>query len=420
MKPSVGLSRSAFDLSPLHPYTWSMVESVARASPVGNDPSAKILVVEDEPDVRAFLVRALESAGFTVDPTTNGADALERARTIEYDVIVSDVRMPRMGGLDLLREIRSFDLDVPLILLTGAPDFDTAVAAVEHGAYRYLVKPIDIDLLIETVRRASTTHRIASLRREAMDVVGLPKLQLGDVAALQARFQSALDKLYMAFQPIVAWPKREVFAYEALVRSDEPALANPVGLLDAAERLDKSHELGRVIRAAVVESVADLDPAVRVFVNLNAAELNDNHLVSTAAPLSTIAQRVVLEITERSALDRVDGLMTRRRKLREMGFHVAIDDLGAGYAGLSSFSLLDPEFVKLDRSLVTNVHVEPRRLKIVQGMAELCGQLGIRVICEGVETVQEHAALADAGIELFQGYLFARPARGFPDPTWPG
>jgi EAL domain-containing protein (putative c-di-GMP-specific phosphodiesterase class I) len=378
----------------------------------------RILVVDDEPDVRAFLVRALESLDYSIDATGNGTDALARVRTRPYDAIISDLRMPGIGGLELLRAIREHDLDVPVILLTGAPDFQTAVEAVEYGAFRYLVKPVDIDVLLDTVRRAVMVHRVARLRREAMDLVALPRLELGDRASLQARFSNALAKLYMAFQPIVHCKTRSVLAYEALVRSEEPALANPVGLLDAAERLGRSHELGRRIRAAVAEAASDAPPDALLFVNLNAAELNDNELLSAQAPLSRISARVVLEVTERSALDRVDGLMTRRRKLRDLGFRVAIDDLGAGYAGLSSFSQLDPEFVKLDRSLVQNLHEDPRRLKIVQGMAELCRQLGMHVICEGVETRHERDALTEAGLELLQGYLFARPERGFPSPSW--
>ena len=377
-----------------------------------------VLLADDDQAVRELLARVLIGMGYEVDSASDGQRALEFVRTNHYDVIVTDLMMPNLDGLALLRSVREYDLDVPVILLTGMPDFESAVRAVEYGAFRYLVKPVDVDVLVDAVRRAVTVHRIARLRREAIEVVGLPKLQLGDRASLHARFNNALDKLFMVFQPIVNVQTRSVLAYEALVRSGEPALANPVGLLDAADRLGRAHELGRTIRARVRAAAEEAPPDVLLFVNLNAAELNDNELLSGSAPLAGIAERVVLEVTERSALDRVDGLMTRRKKLRDLGFRVAVDDLGAGYAGLSSFSQLDPEFVKLDRSLVQDVGDDPRRLKIVEGIATLCRELDMQVICEGVETTSERAAVGDAGVELMQGYLFARPDRGFPTPSW--
>lgn len=378
-----------------------------------------VLVVDDDPDIRALLLRVLQDADYDCDAVSDGRIALERLAQASYDVIITDIRMPSLGGLELLRAIREHDLDVPVILLTGMPDFDTAVTAVEYGAFRYLVKPVDLDVLLETVARALTVSRIARLRREAIELVGSNPLQLGDRASLDARFSKALDALWMAFQPIVHLPSRTVLAYEALARSDEPSLPTPAGLFDAAERLDRAHDLGRATRARVAAAAADAPSGVLLFVNVNAAELNDNELISQAAPLSAMSGRVVIEVTERSALDRVDGLTVRRRRLRELGFRIAVDDLGAGYAGLSSFSVLDPEFVKLDMSLVRGVDTQPRKLRIVEGIASLCSKLGLSVVCEGVETREELVALTGAGIELFQGYFFARPARGFPEPRWP-
>ena len=105
--------------------------------------------------------------------------------------------------------------------------------------------------------------------------------------------------------------------------------------------------------------------------------------------------------------------------LRELGFRIAVDDLGAGYAGLSSFSQLEPEFVKLDMSLVRGVDASTRKRSVIRAMAQLCTHdLTIEVISEGVETTQERDALTQEGCDLLQGYLFAKPGRGFPMPLW--
>ncbi|HEX7488784.1 MAG TPA: EAL domain-containing protein, partial [Anaeromyxobacteraceae bacterium] len=220
-------------------------------------------------------------------------------------------------------------------------------------------------------------------------------------------------------QPIVQSSERRVFAYEALVRSEEPTLPGPLDLFDAAGRLGRVHELGRVIRRKVTEAAEAAPANVLLFVNVHSEELTDDELLSEGAALSGVAGRVVLEVTERSSLARVTGLPARLATLRELGYRVAIDDLGAGYAGLSSFSQLDPDFVKLDMSLVRGVDQAPRQRSIVRGIAHLCTEdLGIRVVCEGVESRAERDVLVADGLDLFQGYLFARPGRGFPEPSW--
>jgi EAL domain-containing protein (putative c-di-GMP-specific phosphodiesterase class I) len=98
------------------------------------------------------------------------------------------------------------------------------------------------------------------------------------------------------------------------------------------------------------------------------------------------------------------------RSLRALGFRIAIDDLGAGYAGLTSFAILEPEVVKLDMSLVRGVNDEPIKRRLVSSMVTLCKELGILVVAEGIETEAERETLASVGCDLLQGFLLGRPA----------
>jgi EAL domain-containing protein (putative c-di-GMP-specific phosphodiesterase class I) len=123
-------------------------------------------------------------------------------------------------------------------------------------------------------------------------------------------------------------------------------------------------------------------------------------------------------MTERASLYDVNDIAQRVNALKALGFDIAIDDLGAGYAGLTSFTQLDPAVAKLDMSLARGVDLDPRRQSIVRSMKSLCDQLGTAVITEGVETAAERDMLASLGCDLLQGYLFAKPQRGFPTPTW--
>jgi len=148
-----------------------------------------------------------------------------------------------------------------------------------------------------------------------------------------------------------------------------------------------------------------------VFVNIHSLDLADASLLSSDGPLSRCARRVVIEVTERASLEAVPDARARIRTLREMGFRIAVDDLGAGYAGLSSFVALEPEIVKLDIGLVRGADAEPVKQKLIASICGLCRDLGILVVAEGVETASEREILVRLGCDLLQGYLIGRPQR---------
>jgi EAL domain-containing protein (putative c-di-GMP-specific phosphodiesterase class I) len=238
--------------------------------------------------------------------------------------------------------------------------------------------------------------------------------ETGD-GALGASLDRALDSLWMAYQPIVGAITGSLFGYEALLRSDEPALCQPAAVLDAAERLGRVHDLGRTVRCRATEPMRNAPPSALLFINLHPMELTDEALTALSAPLTCMARRVVLEITERSSLEWIGDVPFRVAQLRELGFRIAIDDLGVGYSGLASFAQLEPEFVKLDMSLVRDVHKNPIKQKLVRSMTALCKDMGITVVAEGIELIEERDTVVELGCDLLQGYLLAQPGRAFPE-----
>lgn len=376
-----------------------------------------ILLVDDEPTITRGYARNLTASGYQVVVAHDGMEAAALFRERAFDVIISDISMPGMSGLELLRAVREHDLDVPVILMTGGPAMQSAVEAMEYGAHRYLVKPIDPAHLDEVVARAGRMHQMARVRREALEQYRAGGRQVGDRAGLEARFDRALATIWIAYQPIISWASRTLFAYEALVRNEEPALRSPSDLFDAAERLGRLHELGRIIRQRVADTLRDVPHMQLVFVNVHTADLQDDSLFHPSSPLSGYAQRVVLEITERAALDQVKDLMARMAQLRQMGYRIAVDDLGAGYAGLTSFAQLEPEVVKVDMSLVRGIDSSPTKQKLLSSIIGLCRDLKIQIIAEGIETAAERDTLIRLGGDLCQGYLFAHPGRPFPVPN---
>jgi EAL domain-containing protein (putative c-di-GMP-specific phosphodiesterase class I) len=369
----------------------------------------RVLVVDDDvPTARGFG-RVLSAAGFSVTIAHDGAEAAGLAAQKGFDAILSDIAMPGMDGIALLRAVREHDLDVPVILITGGPAIESAVEAMEYGALLYLIKPIEGQELEDVVTRAVRLHQMARIKREALELFHMDGKALGDRASLEARFESALSTLWVAYQPIVSWSAQHVFAWEALVRNKEPTLRSPPDLFEAAERLGRLQELGRVIRDRVARTADELPSGGLLFVNVHALELDDESLFSEHAPLSKHAKQVVLEITERAPIDKIRDVGNRVAQLRALGYRIAVDDLGAGYAGLASFAHLEPEVVKVDMSLIRGLDRSPMKQKLLSSIVALCQELGIKMIAEGIETEEEREALVSLGGDLCQGYLFARP-----------
>jgi EAL domain-containing protein (putative c-di-GMP-specific phosphodiesterase class I) len=378
----------------------------------------RVLLVDDEEILLHAFRRILTDAGYDVVTASDGGEAAACVAASSFDAIVSDIAMPALTGLEFLRVVRERDLDVPVILMTANPSVATAAQAIQLGVLAYLSKPIDAAEMTATIARAVHMHQLARIKREALDYLKSAGPWMGDRAGLEVHFSSALDTFWMAYQPIVSWSARKVFAFEALLRPTVAALPHPGAVIAAAERLGRLHDLGRRLRDHAADTVVDAAEVPSVFVNLHTQDLLDERLFALDVPLSRMAERVVLEITERESVDHVPDLRERVQRLRSMGFRIAVDDLGADYAGLTSFAQLEPDIVKIDMSLVRDVDKEPTKQRLIGSILTLCREMDIQVVCEGVETEPERDALLRLGCDLFQGYFFARPGRPFPTATF--
>lgn len=375
--------------------------------------AGRVLLVDDEPAYLRAMERILSSAGYDVKTAVDGGDAVRFLRDQVLDVVVSDIRMPGTDGVDLLRYSRTVQPDLPVILITGAPSVETAIQALDYGAYKYLLKPVDPDELKRVTQKAVQMAQMARLRKEALSVA-----REGSVdPQMRAAFGEALADMWMAFQPIIR-SGGELYGHEALMRVKHARIAHPGEMLDAAEQLGALEELGRKVRSLSALPVQATPASGMLFVNLHPRDLDDAELLDRDSPLAKIADRVVLEITERSSVSDVQNLRRKIVELRELGFRIAVDDLGAGYAGLTSFALLEPDIVKIDMTLVRDLDKSPVKQRLIRSITNLCQDMGISVVGEGVETREEQASLVALGCDLFQGYLFAKPSKPFPAFGW--
>lgn len=215
-----------------------------------------------------------------------------------------------------------------------------------------------------------------------------------------------------AFQPIVNTTTKTVASYEALVRGTNNESAWSIFQQITPEHM---HYFDLLLRENAIPLAAKLG----ITCNLNLNFLPGALLVSDEAISTTIdvanqcgmrLDKIVIEITEGEAIDDHSGFVESISKYRSLGIKFSLDDFGAGYAGLNLLAEFQPDDIKLDMSLIRNIDSNGPRQAIVRGIMCTCNDLGIEIIAEGVETNEEYYWLKGEGIELFQGYLFAKPA----------
>jgi len=375
------------------------------------------LVVDDDPLVLKSMRRTLTRLGFSVDTAPDGRAATRQLSSTQYHCVISDISMPKLGGIGLLTALREHEVDVPVILVTGEPAVDTAVQAVEYGALHYLSKPVDFSQLERVIEKGLRQgERLRTLRHDNDDEVRAASDDR-ERDVLDRNLSAALDQMWMAFQPLVRVKDGTVYGHEALLRSDEKSLPHPGAIIEAAEKLGRLGELGQRIRTETASTYRAGGRDDFLFVNLHPRDLQDPVLHAPEAPLHVIADRVVLEITERSTLNAVSDFPKHIAALREKGYRIAIDDLGSGYAGLNSLAMLEPDIVKLDMTLIRDVHLHATKQKIIRSFTSVCKDMGMIVVAEGIENAEERDVLVRLGCDLMQGYFFGRPARLAGEPT---
>ncbi len=216
----------------------------------------------------------------------------------------------------------------------------------------------------------------------------------------------------MAFQPIVKFSTGEIFAHEALVRGQNGESA---GKVFAHVNAENTYMFDQTCRVRAIKDAARCGIDTNLSINFmpNAvyqAETCIRKTLEAAAEVDFPLERIIFEVTETDQIPDRPHLRNILDYYKQRGFRTAIDDFGEGYAGLNLLAEFVPDFVKLDMALVRSVDSDRNRRTIIQHLIRLCEDLKIEVIAEGVETVEERDTILDLGVDMFQGYLFAKPA----------
>ncbi len=234
----------------------------------------------------------------------------------------------------------------------------------------------------------------------------------GPNACVGCRDGQSLDwEFDYAYQPIVEVSTRSIFAHEALVRGPE---GQGAATILSKVNDNNRYQFDQACRVKAVAGAAELGMQERLSINFlpNAVYRPEVCIRTTFAAAKTHGfpcERIIFEVTEGERVQDRPHLVSIFRAYREFGFLTAIDDFGAGYAGLNLLAEYQPDIVKIDMDLVRNVDHSTAKQAIILGINRICHDLGVRVLAEGIETRDERDFLLSAGIDLMQGYWFSKP-----------
>jgi EAL domain-containing protein (putative c-di-GMP-specific phosphodiesterase class I) len=229
------------------------------------------------------------------------------------------------------------------------------------------------------------------------------------------------ESIHTVFQPIVDLVHNEIIGYEALSRG-------PVGteyefpylLFDVATETELVFELDRLCRKKALQSAKGIFPERKLFMNCVASavhdpEFKDSFLISLLEELKLDPNNIVLEVTEKEAIDNYDVFREAVKYYSDLGFAIAVDDTGTGYSSLETVIELKPQYIKIDISIVRGIDKNVLKQQLIKAMVGLSLEIDSVVIAEGIETKEELITLKQLGVHVGQGYLFAKPGPAFPD-----
>ena len=223
------------------------------------------------------------------------------------------------------------------------------------------------------------------------------------------------EELSVVFQPIVNTQTGRTICLESLARWDNPTLGKvpPDVFIRSAEQSGMINQLTSILLAKTLQAVAHWPQHIHVSFNLSTFDLCSKtailNIINTMENSGVSAKRIIFEITETSVMENFDRALEGVDMLRDLGCKIALDDFGTGFSSLSYIQHLPIERLKIDRSFILNIETCSATRNIIRTIADLCYNLNLEGIVEGVETKQQLDILTDLGLHIIQGYYFSKP-----------
>lgn len=225
----------------------------------------------------------------------------------------------------------------------------------------------------------------------------------------------ANKEIRLLVQPIIDVSSNESVAYEVLTRGPKGRfLESPLNLFSFARQTGMLYELEMIVFEQALIQLTKMKPKQNIFINFTPISVGDKNFFSDVRRLfskypSVSPTQLVIEITERDAIDELEHFIHNIKKLREYGLRIAVDDTGAGYASLHTIIEIIPDIIKIDRSVIQNIDGNSIKESMLKGLLLIAKEIGSTVVAEGIESEQEAMILSKNKVDLAQGYFYARP-----------
>ena len=381
----------------------------------------RILVVDDNRANLSLMGALLEGAGYqTVLLEQDPARVVELIGSFQPDLILLDLHMPGIGGLDILEMMNDIvepEDFLPVIVVTADSTTETRRLVLGAGAKDLLIKPVDVvEVVQRTANLLQTRHLNRQLRLSNRSLnERLRRQEAHEREArehqerLRTRIQDVLrgQRLTSVFQPIVDAAEGRIVGVEALTRFAAEPVRSPDQWFADAAAVGLGYELEMAAIRSALDRQAALPEGAYLSVNCSPEVLLDPGLVALAEEIDPA--RVVLEMTEHTAISDYRQVQTQLAFLRALGFRIAVDDAGSGFASLTHILQLRPDIIKLDSELIRDIDDDPAKRALATAMINFAGELGAELVAEGVETEDEFWTVRRLGIKTIQGYLLGRP-----------
>jgi EAL domain-containing protein (putative c-di-GMP-specific phosphodiesterase class I) len=396
---------------------------------LGEQLSALLERFEAEP---LLGVVAIDASGFSFVETGHGGAARAQALA-RLGALVHGVAEPFFGGAAHVVAGETGRLELAILVFRPAGDgaffrqeLPGLVRALERGieqSGKRLVYPwareaplvgVGYAVTLRNPFRSSETQLRAALEEAREDAV--LSRRLCERQRRQA-FTGVLlsGGVTSVYEPIVSVASKTVFGYEALARGPEGTeYHSPLVMFGAAAREGLVYELDCLCRQSGLSGATALPGGTRLFLNVRPTAIYDpqfrpDAVVRTLAESNLAPCDVVFEVSEQESIGNFSAFREIRDEYRKLGFQFALDDTGAGYASLHALIELEPEFIKVDRALITHLDTDRSKQSLLRALQLVADGIGARIIGEGLDTLEELDMLAQLGIPFGQGWLFGHP-----------
>lgn len=383
-----------------------------------------ILIAEDEENTRLCLNLMLKSSGFRVSEAENGIQALDKLLECHdagdpADLLITDIRMPELNGIQLIRRICQLELDLPVIVITGFGDKDMLVELIRLGVEDYLEKPFGNE---DVCRKIDGLFEKRSQSRKKFERSYNASLKKKARMERELRDSVSRKEFVLHYQPIIDLEANEVVGIEALLRWLHPkrGIVPPMDFIPLAEETGLIVPIGTWVLRKACQQIAAYTrnmPRSMPFmlgINVSVKQLLKGNAFSEIRSIiretGIQPECVGLEITESTMIRDADSVLPLFEKLKKWGVRLAIDDFGTGYSSLSYLHRFPFDTLKIDRSFVGQLGGSGgKSAKIVQAIISLASDLGMNVIAEGIEDESQIRHLKELNCRCGQGFYFSKP-----------